>query len=180
MSWTIDDCRSLSEELLADTGDRWRHVVAVSGAAADWELADETRTAIVGAAWLHDIGYSRSLVDTGMHAIDGARFLDREGAPIDLVSLVAYHTGAEHEADERGLMHRLLDFERPSQDDLDLLILADLVSGPSGRRVTVDQRIDEILTRYEQQHPVHRAVTSSSSYLRQCATRAAARVDYPM
>ena len=180
MSWTIDDCRDLSEELLGDAGDRWQHVQAVATAATAWSLDTETHTLIVGSAWLHDIGYAHALVDTGMHSIDGARFLDRDGAPQRLVSLVAYHTGAEYEADERGLMHRLLDFDRPSQDDLDLLILADLVSGPDGRRVAISDRIDEIFSRYEPQHPVHRAVTNSREYLSQCAARATARVGYPM
>ena len=27
------------------------------------------------AAWLHDVGYAPSLVETGLHALDGARFL---------------------------------------------------------------------------------------------------------
>jgi len=180
MTWTGDECRELAREFLGDLGPRWAHVQAVAKAVAPWRLAPETMELITDAAWLHDIGYAPAIRDTGMHAIDGARFLDRDGAPKILVSLVAFHTGAEQEADERGLMHELMDFDRPDQDDLDLLILADLVSGPNGQRLNPTERLDEIFHRYEPQHPVHRAVSKSRPYLEACAQRAAARVGYPM
>ena len=134
----------------------------------------------MSAAWLHDIGYAPDLVHTGMHAIDGALFLDRAGAPPGIVSLVAFHTGAEFEAEERGLVDALAQFDRPKQDDLDLLILADLLSGAAGERVSLPERFDGIFGRYEPQHPVHRAVTRSRTYLEECARRAADRVGYPM
>ena len=115
-----------------------------------------------------------------MHAIDGALYLDRVGAPVEIVPLVAFHTGAEYEADERGLIDQLIQFDRPPQDLLDLLILADLVTDTAGRRLTVGERVDGIFARYEPQHPVHRAVTRSRSYLDECAARAASRTGYPM
>ena len=135
---------------------------------------------LMPAAWLHDIGYAPDLLHTGMHAIDGALFLDRAGAPPEIVSLVAFHTGAEFEAEERGLVDALIQFDRPAQDDLDLLILADLLSGSAGERVILPERFDGIFARYEPQHPVHRAVTRSRPYLEECAKRAVARVGYPM
>ena len=42
-------------------------------------------------------------------------------------------TGAEFEADERGLIDELAQFDFPEQDDLDLLILADLFVEPRWR-----------------------------------------------
>jgi hypothetical protein len=42
------------------------------------------------AAWLHDIGYAPSLVATGMHSLDGARYLrDAQHADAMLCRLVA-------------------------------------------------------------------------------------------
>jgi HD superfamily phosphodiesterase len=135
---------------------------------------------VLQSAWLHDIGYADQLVVTGMHALDGAAHLAEMGAPEAVCSLVAYHTGAEYEAEERGLAYELQRFARPPQDDLDTLILADLVSGPSGERVTVKERLDEILERYAASHPVSRAVTRSRAYLEDCGRRAAHRLGYPM
>lgn len=164
--------RELAEDLLLDLPMRLAHVEGVATTALDFAMP----STVVSAAWLHDIGYSEGLHRTGMHAIDGARYLDLVGAPMEVVSLVAFHTGAEFEADERGLMDQLTQFDRPRQDMLDLLILADLVTDPSGRRVTVTERLDEIFARYEPQHPVHRAVTRSRSYLEESAARAASQI----
>ena len=60
------------------------------------------------AAWWHDLGYSLALRDTGCHQIDGARYLMAEGYPDRLCALVAHHSAATCEAQERG---RLADVE---------------------------------------------------------------------
>lgn len=152
----------------------------VGAVVEDWCERGLVGESLPKAAWLHDIGYARTLEGTGMHAIDGAAYLDLHGVDKEVVRLVAHHTGAWFEAEERSLTDALLQFERPDQDDLDALTLADLVCGPTGDRVTVEVRIQEILDRYEAQHPVHRAVTRSQRYLRKSAFRAASRLGYPM
>ena len=177
---TASDCEALAHGRLGGSGDRWDHVQLVAKTTDELCADLPSRVQLVSAAWLHDVGYAPELVVTGMHALDGAVFLDRRGAPSELVSLVAYHTGAEFEAEERGLSQRLNLFERPPQEDLDVMILVDLISGPAGERVTVDERLADILRRYESQHPVHRAVSRSWPYLIGCAGRGAARVGYPM
>jgi hypothetical protein len=180
MAWDSTDARRLAAELLSGAGDRWLHVQQVARTVEDLAGEADVPGDVLAAAWLHDIGYAPELVMTGMHAVDGAAFLDRAGAPTGVVSLVAFHTGAEFEADERGLVDALAQFDRPEQDELDLLILADLVTSPTGERVAVRERLEEILKRYEPQHPVHRAVTRSRPYLEECAARASARVGHPM
>ncbi len=179
MRWWPAGCERLAHEAIGDQTSRWRHVQAVA-AAARRLLPGLDGDELVSAAWLHDIGYSDELVATGMHAVDGATYLKRLGAPRKLVNLVAFHTGAEFEAAERGLVDRLIAFDPPAQDDLDALILADLTSGPDGQLMTVTERIEDMLGRYEPQHPVHRAVTRSQGYLEECAARAAKRLNYPM
>ena len=100
----VSGAEDLAEaRLAASLPRRWRHVRSV-GRRARWvaktlDLPDE----LVAAAWLHDIGYAPQLVDTGFHPLDGARFL--RGVDIDarVVSLVAYHSCAQIEAEVRGL-----------------------------------------------------------------------------
>jgi hypothetical protein len=181
MTWGSSDAERVAERLLSGTGDRWAHVRLVAKSVQDLAGASGGQLdALVAAAWLHDVGYAPELVVTGMHALDGAVYLARRGTPAEVVSLVAFHTGAEYEAEERGLVDELGGIERPAQEDLDLLILADLVSGPSGERMTIQDRLDGIMARYEPEHPVHRAVTRSRSYLESCCGRAARQVGYPM
>ena len=152
---------------------RWTHVVAVGTAAGRLASIDPRFAEFVApAAWLHDVGYSPGVSATGCHPLDGARFLQVREAPAELVSLVAYHSGAEFEAEERRLVGQLEAFERPPQLDLDILTLVDMTNGPSGEPLSVDERLREILSRYGPSDPVHRAVTRSSEYLGACCSRA--------
>src|SRR5215831_202508 len=101
---TTDDAARLAEERLAESRPRrWRHVRSVARrarwVAKELALPDE----LVTAAWLHDIGYAPELVETGFHPLDGARYLRRVGFDGQVVSLVAYHSCAQIEADVRAL-----------------------------------------------------------------------------
>lgn len=154
MEWTPAYAEQLARELVEPLGQRWDHVQGVVRRML--ELTDDP--ICVMAAWLHDIGYAPALQDTGMHAIDGAAHLRDLGAPAQVVSLVAFHTGAEFEAAERGLLDELNAFEIPRATGLRVLTLADLTTSPVGRPTTVEQRLAEILNRYGPGHPVHRAI----------------------
>ncbi|WP_369938733.1 HD domain-containing protein [Plantactinospora sp. BB1] len=52
---------------------RWRHVQAVAAKAeeAAGAVPSSDRETLIAAAWLHDVGYSPGLVDTGFHSLDG-------------------------------------------------------------------------------------------------------------
>ena len=123
------------------------------------------RDTLLSAAWLHDMGYAPTLARTGFHPVDGARFLQDEGWPKLVVELVAHHTGAAYEAEERGVLGTLSGFGVPPQELLDALTAADMTTGPDGTRIDPQDLVGEILTRYEPEHPVHRAVTRSGPEL---------------
>ncbi|QWF82129.1 hypothetical protein HUW46_05566 [Amycolatopsis sp. CA-230715] len=103
---------------------------------------------LVGAALLHDIGYSPELIDTGFHPIDGARYLRETGAPTRLVNLVAHHSCAYREAELRGLTGELAAFPAEVTPIRDALWWADMTTTPDGEMTTVDQRISEVQARY--------------------------------
>jgi putative nucleotidyltransferase with HDIG domain len=172
----MNDARSLAAQRMFDLGDRWAHVQAVAHAAEALVSRKGVAEVVACAAWLHDIGYAASVATSDFHPLDGARLLVDLGAPAEVVSLVAYHSGAEYEAEERGLGDELRRFSRPTQANLDALILVDMTTSPAGQPVSVEDRLSEILTRYPANHPVHRAVTRSRAYLSECATRAAKRL----
>jgi hypothetical protein len=144
--------RDLAFALLSDAlPRRWRHVQAVAARAASlaWTLPDEDRAAVVDAAWLHDVGYAPELVDTGFHALDGARWLRHREIELRVVALVAYHSCAVYEAQQRGLADQLRDeFEAEQSPTADLLWYADMTTGPEGVTVAVEQRLAEVRHRY--------------------------------
>ncbi len=122
---------------------------------------------VESSAWLHDIGYSPELATTGFHPLDGARYL-REIQEADevLVSLVAYHSCAVVEAEERGLSVVLKgEFAPPPDDLLDALTYSDMTTGPDGVHLPVERRLSEILSRYAPEDLVHRSISRSSPLL---------------
>jgi hypothetical protein len=164
--WTIEDSRRLAEEHVSGMGRRWGHLSRVGRTAEDLaERSPLVTHVVVCAAWLHDVGYAPSIADSGFHPLDGATFLTTLGVPHEIVDLVAFHTGALYEAEERGLAGQLAAFAQPAADDLDVLTMIDLATAPDGSPTLDVDRIAEILSRYEEGHPVNRAIRRSSSAL---------------
>jgi hypothetical protein len=165
--------RELARECVGKMGARWDHVRAVGQVAESLgettELVDE---AIMCAAWLHDVGYGPIVKDTGFHPLDGAKLLADRGLPTSVVSLVAYHTGAIFEAEERGLGAELAALDPPGREALDIVTMIDLSVGPTGERLLDTDRIAEIRRRYQADDPVHRAVARSRDELLASSARA--------
>jgi hypothetical protein len=142
-------------------------------------LSPDERDLLIAAAWLHDIGYVPSLHQTGMHSFDGAHHLADLGYHPRLCALVAHHSGARFEAAERGLTSDLETYPREEGTVTDALTTADLTTSPDGQPVTVDERIDEILTRYPPESPAHRAITIGRPILTASVGRAIYRASAP-
>jgi putative nucleotidyltransferase with HDIG domain len=173
---TVLRARAIAEQRLGSVAPRWAHVQGVAAAAEliAAGLASADAEAVVAAAWLHDVGYAPSVRrSTGFHPVDGAAFVRAEGFPAVVVSLVAYHTAAVFEARERGLWDALAEFPEPPELLLDLLTCADMTTGPDGSRVRAEDRVSEILSRYPEDDPVHRAIERAAPTL----LAAVARVD---
>jgi HD superfamily phosphodiesterase len=130
---------------------RWAHVQGVAARARTLApILGEDADLLKAAAWLHDIGYSPELVETGFHPLDGARYLrDVHFANPILCSLVAHHSCAVIEAEERGLARELCR-EFPSASIVldDALAYCDMTTDPSGNAVSVHGRLAEIRERY--------------------------------
>jgi len=170
---TVRDAAALAERLLAEAlPRRWRHVRSVARRAR-WvarklSLSDN----VIAAAWLHDVGYASELVDTGFHPLDGARYLRRAGVNGQVVSLVAYHSCAEIDADVRGLGDVLTSEFKPGDPLLtDVLLYCDMTTGPDGDYVRPADRLVEIRGRYGPDHEVTRFVEQAASEILTTAAR---------
>ena len=156
------EARALAQTLLEHAlPRRWAHTQGVANQAAGLaDLLGADADLIEASAWLHDIGYSPGLVETGFHPLDGARYLrDVEDADQRVYRLVANHTCAVVEAEERGLLADLSAEFPPEHDDLaDALIYSDMTTDPDGRPITVQDRIREILDRYGPDDVVARSI----------------------
>ncbi|MEX3107544.1 MULTISPECIES: HD domain-containing protein [unclassified Streptomyces] len=149
MEWAARVARA---ELRTALPRRWAHTRGVAERAVGLgRVVGEDATLLVAAATLHDVGYSPRVAVTGFHPLDGARFLrDECGADERLVRLVANHSFAFLEAEERGLGGELAEEFPLLREPLlvDALVYCDMTTAPDGERITARERIAEIRSRY--------------------------------
>ena len=170
--------RTVAKGRLVSLSRRWAHVQGVASRAAEVtsSLGCPSAEEIVAAAWLHDVGYADSVAVSGFHPVDGALFARRKGFPELVVSLIAFHTGAEEEAAQRGLSASLVEFAAPAADALDVVTFCDLTTSVDGALTDAHARIAEILDRYVPGDPVHRAVSASAPRLLASVDRVESRL----
>lgn len=179
----LPSARAIAEKFLADPlPQRWAHTQGV-GQLAEL-LADvlgDDADLLVAAAWLHDIGYAPELIETGMHQLDGARYLrDVAGADPRICSLVAQHTCAYIEARNRGL-HDVLEKEFPPAGGLltDALTYCDMSTTPDGELTTATHRLNEILARYGDGTLVFDTMTEATPHILEAVARISALLGCP-
>ncbi len=150
-----------AERLLAtELPRRWAHSQGVARRAARIAGAFPAKDGelLVAAAWLHDIGYAAALRDTGMHQIDGARYLARRGVPWRVCALVAHHAGAAAVADLLDLGEQLSVFSDEPTAIRDALWYCDMTTSPDGTEVSFGDRMTELRRRRAADDPVIRAL----------------------
>jgi putative nucleotidyltransferase with HDIG domain len=146
--WAERLARKLLEDPLPP---RWAHVQGVAAQARSLApMLGDDADLLEAAAYLHDIGYAPDLAKTGFHPLDGARYLrDVEHADPRLCNLVAHHSCAGIEAEERGLADDLArEFPGVAAALEDALAYCDMTTTPTGHVVSVQDRLSEIIDRY--------------------------------
>ena len=113
--WAQQLARALLQEPLPR---RWAHVQGVAARARSLApVLGPDADLLEAAAWVHDVGYAPNLAITGLHQLDGARYLrDAQHADAMLCRLVAHHSCAIIEAGERGLADVLGSEFEPAPD----------------------------------------------------------------
>ncbi|MGA5578322.1 HD domain-containing protein [Streptomyces koyangensis] len=183
--WAYD----LAERMLSEPlPRRWAHSLGVARRAQSLRpVLGGDADLLEAAAVLHDVGYSPSIASTGFHPLDGARFLrDQEGADERVTRLVAHHSCALLEAEERGLRHELeAEFTLEQPELVDALILSDMTTTPDGGPTTSTARVAEIVQRYGPDTVVGRFIQRAAPEIHAAVARvdrrmAAAGSSHPM
>ena len=161
--------RDLACQLLEGLESRIKHVTGVAESAESlgglpFEISSDAEV-LVAAAWVHDIGYAPDLAVTGFHHLDGANYLESIGEH-RLACLVAHHSSGTEEASVRKLEAELSRF--PFEQGLvsDCLTYCDLSIGPTGDRVTLEDRIEEVAVRYGEEAIVPQGLRAAYPRLR--------------
>ncbi|HLI08578.1 MAG TPA: HD domain-containing protein [Ktedonobacteraceae bacterium] len=146
--------------LLEPLGDRWLHTLGVvrQACVVGQAFEEEDRLYLIAAAYLHDIGYAPSLQKTGFHPIDGAAYVRETFGDERLASLIAYHSEAQVEARLRGYASALDQFPREHSAVADALTYCDMTTSPTGKSITFEERINDILSRYDETSIVNQSI----------------------
>lgn len=145
---------STAETLLVADEQRWRHTLGVVGRAGELRsvLTAGDYEALIDAAYLHDIGYAGGVAATGFHPLDGARWVRTTGNE-RLAGLVAFHSAAREEAEERGHAQVLAEFSDEQSLVSRALTYCDVTTGPDGSPVTLEERLLELVGRRGEDDP---------------------------
>lgn len=138
-------------------------------------VGEADRPALVAAAWLHDVGDAPSLRRTGLQALDGALWIRDQGEE-RVAALVAYHSGAEWEAELLDLgedLHAFVDERSPVTD---ALWYCDLTTGPEGERITLAERLSDVERRHGRDSVIARAMRTGWDQLEACIERVESRL----
>jgi hypothetical protein len=173
----MSEARGIAFGFLHRDSDRWLHVQAVAARADELRpaVAVEDGDLLVTAAWLHDIGYSPALRDTGFHPLDGARYLASLGHERE-AALVAHHSGARFVAEVRELVPELARFPYTESALTDALTYADQITGPRGERLTVADRLADAVRRHGPDAPTTLAAPRRDPYIHAAAERTEGRL----
>jgi hypothetical protein len=122
--------------------------VAEFAAALTVILPTDDAAILMVAAWLHDIGYSPNLAETGLHPLGGARYLEIRGWPPRVCALVAHHSGTRYLACVSGREEELGRCPDEASAVSDALTYADQRVGPYGRRMSIHARLADKARRH--------------------------------
>lgn len=161
----------VAREQLRELPRRLRHVEGVARQAERIADVVDDPPLLIAAAWLHDVGYAPGIAATGFHPVDGATFLEAQGAPPRLCALVANHSCAHVEARYR---HVRLPWPDEHTALRDALWWADMTTTPTGGTTDARRRLAEVRERYGPDHVVTRSVTEAEPELLGAVDRAEA------
>ena len=173
------DARDVAKQLLRqENPERWLHTQGVGRRAAELAVTvkKKDRVVLIATAWLHDIGYSPLIQDTGFHPLDGGLHLRAEGWDERIAALVAHHSGARFVPTSRGLGPLMAEFEFEDNEVSDALTYADQTVGPYGKRMKVQDRIADAAKRHGPDSPNAQARIDRQPYLLAVADRVEKRL----
>ena len=179
MHLDVDAARDLAAKNFTLGSERWLHAQTTARRAEQIApvVGPIDRDLLLGAAWLHDVGYHSPAVRSGFHPLAGAVMLQEAGWPQRLVALVAHHGEARFAARALGLDAELGAFRREEGPLTDALVYADLAAAPDGRRMSLHERLDGLARRHADDPP---ALREAWSLRRAALIQAAARTEQRM
>lgn len=166
---TIDP-QWLSSYLSPDSA-RFQHILGVvrcmENLLPDLNVPDEWKPDLLNACYLHDIGYSPKLNQYDFHPLDGAIFVREKGFSKSVVAAVLFHSCAYETVKETRpdllpiYEEKNMDLDEQDRTFIDLVTYCDLHTSPTGQRITLEKRVQDVVERYGKHHTVSRMMLAN-------------------
>lgn len=167
---------------LAPETQRYQHILGVvrcmETLLAQLDIDHERKSLLLQACYLHDIGYSDQLNHYRYHPLDGAIFAKDQGFPKPVIAAVLFHSCAYESAlktsQELKLIYQENDPLLDHEDRLfiDLVTFCDLHTSSTGEKTTLDKRVQDVVRRYGESHPVSQMMLENKPTYEEIVRRA--------
>lgn len=115
---------------------------------------------LLEAGYLHDIGYSSKLNKENFHPYDGFIYLQEQNYSDAVNYLVLHHTYSKllYNMSNKNTVLDIIYQKNPIQSNYETLLsclsLADMTSSPTGEKITLNERVEDIAFRYGNDSPI--------------------------
>lgn len=159
---------NIDEQVLAQyispNENRYQHILGVVERMKELleriQIDGTLKPLLLQTAYLHDIGYSDRLNHYNFHPLDGAVYAKTCGFPKPVIAAVLFHSGAYESVKQTrtDLVPIYVENEQWLDETdrlfIDLITYCDLHTSPVGKKISVKERIDDIVERYGEDHEV--------------------------
>lgn len=164
------DSQWLASYLLPNSA-RFQHILGVVRCMENLRprlnVPDDWKPDLLKACYLHDIGYSPQLNQYNFHPLDGAIFAREQGFSKPVVAAVLFHSCAYEtvKVTRPDLLpiyeEKNADLDEQDRTFIDLVTYCDLHTSPTGQRITLEKRVQDVVDRYGEHHPVSRMMLAN-------------------
>lgn len=171
---TIEMNADRLSEYLSPKLNRYHHVLGVVDRMKELieriNLPYEWKPLLIQTAYLHDVGYCEQLNQYNFHPLDGAIFTQEMGFPKPVVSAVLFHSDAYTSVKHtRPDLLETYSFNQSLLDETDhlfieLITYCDIQTSPMGEKITLEERVQDVIRRYGEDHEVSHMMLSSQPY----------------
>jgi putative nucleotidyltransferase with HDIG domain len=162
--------------------DRYKHIRGVAAQmnvlVEQLGLEEEDKQKLMKIAYLHDIGYSKRVMQRGHHALDGAIFALEHAMGEEVALAIMFHTAAYGEVKRTGSQvaiyekaYELLKQNEKASYFASLITYCNLRTEVDGTPTTVNRRIFKMLSRYEKNSEAYKNIKAHKHYFKRLEKR---------
>ncbi|MDQ0418843.1 hypothetical protein J2Z48_003048 [Croceifilum oryzae] len=176
---TFDD-RQLSKYLSPEQN-RYHHVLGVVERMRELlekiNIPSEWKPQLVQTAYMHDVGYNEQLNQHNFHPLDGALFAEEIGIPKPIIAGILFHSDAYTSVKHtRPDLIEIYDKKYNLLDEIDhtfidLITYCDIHTSPVGAKITLEERVLDVIKRYGEGHEVSNMMLLSQPYYQEVERR---------